>query len=235
MDLSALTLGLGAKSGCTFPANTRPIPLQVVLISAVPSSFCKSGRRCSWNRLNSQTTCRREKSENSTPRTIHRDHGVVSLSSSFDHAKQQPFTDGIETHWFLGCKRQRERRLERQGSDIEIAAATATLSRFLTFSLSSFAAGREQRKAQRLEQEDTPPATARAATACSTAAVDLSTQGSFMAEFAADVPDEGKGPPPATAASGGGGREEDSYPLTVIYCGGGFDAETIGVVFLLLS
>lgn len=45
-----------------------------------------------------------------------------------------------------------------------------------------------------------------------------------MAEFAADVPDEGKGLPPATDASGGGGREEESYPLTVIYCGGGFDA-----------
>ncbi|CAM9210292.1 unnamed protein product [Ectocarpus sp. 4 AP-2014] len=40
-----------------------------------------------------------------------------------------------------------------------------------------------------------------------------------MAEFAADVLDEGKGPPPATAASGGGGREEDSYPLTIFYCG----------------
>lgn len=54
-----------------------------------------------------------------------------------------------------------------------------------------------------------------------------------MAEFAADVPDEGKGPLPATAASGGGGREEDSYPLTVFYCGGGFDAETLRVCYSL--
>lgn len=39
-----------------------------------------------------------------------------------------------------------------------------------------------------------------------------------MAEFAvADVPDEGKGP---AAASAGGGGAEDSYPLTVVYCGG---------------
>lgn len=39
-----------------------------------------------------------------------------------------------------------------------------------------------------------------------------------MAEFAAaDVPDEGKGPP---GASAGGGGAQDSYPLTVVYCGG---------------
>lgn len=39
-----------------------------------------------------------------------------------------------------------------------------------------------------------------------------------MAEFAGDVPEEGKGA--SATAAGGGGGEEDSYPLTVIYCGG---------------
>ncbi|CAM9929126.1 unnamed protein product [Scytosiphon promiscuus] len=38
-----------------------------------------------------------------------------------------------------------------------------------------------------------------------------------MAEFAADAPEEGKGP--SGTAGGGSEGEEDSYPLTVVYCG----------------
>lgn len=43
-----------------------------------------------------------------------------------------------------------------------------------------------------------------------------------MAEFAAaEVPDEGKGPAAGGGgAAGAGGAEENSYPMTVVYCGG---------------
>lgn len=53
----------------------------------------------------------------------------------------------------------------------------------------------------------------------------------IMAEFT-DVPNEGKGP--AAAAGGGGGKAEDSYPLTVVYCGGGFGLTSDGA-FVCMS
>lgn len=49
-----------------------------------------------------------------------------------------------------------------------------------------------------------------------------------MAEFAsADVPDEGKGPAAGGGGSAGGEAAEDSYPLTVVYCGGEESFESV--------